>query len=131
MRIGEMGRRAKVTPRTIRHYEQLGLLPRGQREGNGQHRYPEEAILRLKKIEDLKALGLSLAEIGSVIELYFAEPDEMNAKTQVLTILRQHLAEANHRMAGLERFRSDLTANIARFERWLGARDRHKEDEHD
>ncbi|OZQ69846.1 hypothetical protein CA600_02330 [Paenibacillus sp. VTT E-133280] len=37
MRIGELTKRAGVTPRTIRYYESIGLMPSGEREGTGQH----------------------------------------------------------------------------------------------
>ena len=63
MRIGELAGRAGVTLRTIRHYERLGLLPKGEREGNGRHYYPEVSIARLEKIDQLKRLGLTLETV--------------------------------------------------------------------
>ena len=129
VRIGELSRRAEVTVRTVRHYESLGLLPRGAREGAGQHRYPEQALARLRKIEQLKALGLSLEEIGSVVELYFMDPSGRMAKLEVLAILRGHLAEAERKISGLDRFRADLQAHIVRFERWLEHHDGSIEEE--
>ena len=89
MRIGELARRAGVTLRTIRHYERLGLLPKGQREGNGQHYYAEPIIARLEKIDQLKRLGLSLEEVSGVIDLYFTDPTRRHAKRKVLSILRR------------------------------------------
>jgi MerR family transcriptional regulator, copper efflux regulator len=119
MRIGELAEQAKVTPRTVRYYESLGLIPTGEREGSGQHRYPEETVLRLKKIEQLKALGLSLQEISKVIHLYFDDPSGKRAKVKVLELLRSHLSETDAQLTSLTQFRAELMGHIERFERWL------------
>jgi len=119
MRIGELARRVGVTLRTIRHYERLGLLPKGEREGNGQHYYSEASIARLEKIDQLKRLGLSLEEVSGVIDLYFSDPSRKSAKRKVLSILRQHLSQADEKITALTKFRSDLQAHIERFDQWL------------
>ncbi len=119
MRIGELAERAEVTPRTVRYYESIGLLPPGEREGKGQHYYTEETVARLRKIEQLKHLGLSLDEIREVIDLYFTDTSGVRAKQKVLAMLRGHLAEADQKVAALQQFRADLQAHIERFERWL------------
>ena len=121
MRIGELTERAGVTPRTVRYYESIGLLPPGEREGSGQHYYTEETVERLRKIDQLKALGLSLEEIRDVIPLYFTDPSHIETKQKVLVMLRQHLAETDHKIGALEQFRAELKANIERFERWIEA----------
>ena len=119
MRIGELARRVGVTLRTIRHYERLGLLPKGEREGNGQHYYSEASIARLEKIDQLKRLGLTLEEVSGVIELYFSDPSRRSAKRKVLSILRQHLSQTDEKIAALTKFRSDLQSHIDRFDQWL------------
>jgi DNA-binding transcriptional MerR regulator len=119
MRIGDVAERAEVTPRTIRYYESLGLIPEGDREGSGQHYYSEATIARLRKIDQLKKLGLSLEEIGAVIDLYFTDPSGVQPKRKVLTILRTHLAGADRKIGALQQFRADLQGHIDRFERWL------------
>ena len=123
MRIGDLTERAEVTPRTVRYYESIGLLPPGEREGNGQHYYNEETLARLRKIDQLKKLGLSLDEIRDVIDLYFTDPSGIRPKQKVLAILRQHLAEAEQKIGALQQFRADLQAHIARFERWFVERE--------
>ena len=119
MRIGDLAERADVTPRTVRYYESIGLLPPSEREGHGQHYYTEETLARLRKIDQLKKLGLSLDEIRDVIDLYFVDPSGRQPKQRVLAILRKHLAEADQKIGALQQFRADLRANIERFERWL------------
>jgi MerR family transcriptional regulator, copper efflux regulator len=123
MRIGDLTQRAGVTQRTVRYYESIGLLPPGEREGHGQHYYGEETLARLQKIDQLKKLGLSLDEIRDVIDLYFTDPSGIQPKQKVLAILRQHLAEADRKISGLQQFRADLQAHIERFERWLEERE--------
>lgn len=123
MRIGDLTERAEVTARTVRYYESIGLIPPGEREGHGQHYYNEETLARLRKIDQLKKLGLSLDEIRDVIDFYFIDPSGIQPKQKVLAILRQHLAETNQKIGALEQFRADLQANIDRFERWLEERE--------
>ena len=131
MRIGELTRRAGVTARTVRYYVSIGLMPEGAREGAGQHHYQAEAVTRLKKIDQLKALGLSLDEIGSVIDLYFTDPSGQRPKEKVLAILHQHLRDTELKIGGLQQFRADLEAHIARFERWFESRDQRRKGEDD
>jgi DNA-binding transcriptional MerR regulator len=70
LRIGEVAQRAGTTPRTIRYYEELGLLPAAAERGAGRHRlYSEHDVDRLEQILRLKdLLGLSLDELRDVIE---------------------------------------------------------------
>jgi len=119
MRIGELTERAGVTPRTVRYYESIGLIPPGEREGQGQHYYTEETLARLRKIDQLKKLGLSLDEIRDVIDLYFIDPSGVQAKQKVLVVLRQHLTEVDQKIREYQQFRAELEDHIGRFERWL------------
>lgn len=119
MRIGELAQLAEVTPRTVRYYESIGLLPPGERQGGGQHYYGAETVARLRKIEQLKLLGLSLDEIADVIDLYFTDPSHLRAKTKILGMLRAHLAEVDEKVEAAQQARADLRAHIGRFERWL------------
>ncbi len=119
MRIGDLTEQAGVTPRTVRYYESIGLLPPGEREGHGQHYYTEETLARLRKIDQLKKLGLGLDEIRDVIDLYFTDPSGRQPKQKILVMLRQHLAETDQKIGTLQQFRAELQAHIARFEFWL------------
>lgn len=125
MRIGDLTERAGVTHRTVRYYESIGLIPRGEREGRGQHYYTEETVARLRKIDQLKKLGLSLEEIRDVIDLYFIDPSGVQPKQKVLDILRKHLAETDQKIDALQQFRADLQNNIERFEHWFKEREAH------
>jgi MerR family transcriptional regulator, repressor of the yfmOP operon len=70
LRIGEVAKRVGTTPRTIRYYEEIGILPsEGDRE-SGRHRlYGEREVQRLSEALRLKELlGLSLDELKELLE---------------------------------------------------------------
>ena len=119
MRIGEFAEQAGVTPRTIRYYEGLGLLGPSEREGQGFRYYSEAELARLKKIDALKQLGLSLEEIGEVLPLYCDDPTGLRGKRRVLEILQRQLAETDDKVAMLQRFRADLKQNIDRIQAFI------------
>lgn len=119
MRIGELAKEAGVTPRTIRYYESLGLLGPSEREGKGFRYYTEVELARLRKIDALKTLGLTLEEISSIIDLFFEEPTMLLGKQKLLEILQTHLEETNGKIAALAQFRSELEANIAKIQQWI------------
>ena len=119
MRIGELAQKAGVTPRTIRYYEDLGLLGPSEREGKGFRYYTSVELARLRKIDALKGLGLSLEEIRSIIDLFFEEPTMLRGKQKLLEILQNHLQETDEKIEALAQFRTDLQANIARIEQYI------------
>jgi DNA-binding transcriptional MerR regulator len=70
LRIGEVAKLAGTTPRTIRYYEEIGLLPASSARERGAHRtYAEEEVERLTDLLRLKdLLGLSLDGLKELIE---------------------------------------------------------------
>ena len=70
LRIGEVARLAGTTPRTIRYYEEIGLLPVPAGRAPGAHRtYAEADVERLTELLRLKdLLGLSLEELKELVE---------------------------------------------------------------
>ncbi|MFN8569531.1 MAG: MerR family transcriptional regulator [Kouleothrix sp.] len=119
MRIGEFAEQAGVTPRTIRYYEGLGLLGPNEREGHGFRYYTEAELGRLKKIDALKQLGLSLEQIGEVLPLYCDDPTGLRGKRRVLELLQAQLSDADEKISMLQRFRAELQANISRIEAFI------------
>jgi MerR family transcriptional regulator, repressor of the yfmOP operon len=70
LRIGEVAEQVGVTPRTIRYYEELGLLGGGEGRTKGEHRhYGDTDVVRLRELIRLRdLLGLSLEELVSLAE---------------------------------------------------------------
>lgn len=119
IRIGELAQRAGVTPRTIRYYESLGLLGPSERVGTGFRYYTDAELARLRKIDALKALGLTLEEISGIIDLFFEEPTPLQGKQKLLKILQTHLKETNNKIDALAQFRSELQANVTKIQQWI------------
>ncbi|WDT90981.1 MerR family transcriptional regulator [Streptomyces sp. SCSIO-PteL053] len=68
MLIGEVARRSGVSARMLRHYESLGLVRPSGRTGSGYREYSGEDVRRIFHIESLRAVGLSLREIGRALD---------------------------------------------------------------
>jgi DNA-binding transcriptional MerR regulator len=68
LRIGEVAERTGTTPRTIRYYEEIGLLPgSGPREPGAHRLYDDTDVERLSQLLELKSLlGISLDELGEI-----------------------------------------------------------------
>jgi DNA-binding transcriptional MerR regulator len=125
MRIGEVARRLGTTTRTIRYYEEIGLLGGpGAREA-GQHRvYGEDEVERLGDALRLKSvLGLTLEELGELLEAeearaarreewWHADPDPVRRRE----ILDQGLSYVERQLALVRRRREELDALGAQLE---------------
>ncbi|MFQ6855715.1 MerR family transcriptional regulator [Streptomyces sp. 35M1] len=68
MLIGEVARRSGVSARMLRHYESLGLVRPSGRTGSGYREYSGEDVRRIFHIESLRAMGLSLREVGRALD---------------------------------------------------------------
>lgn len=69
MLIGELADAAGVTSQAIRFYERKGLLPNAERGANGYRVYDESTLTRLRFVNVAQTAGLTLSEIGSIIDL--------------------------------------------------------------
>ena len=69
MRIGELAEATGTTTKTLRFYEDSGLLPPPERTINGYRDYDQEAIARLDFIRRGRAAGLTLAQIREVLDI--------------------------------------------------------------
>jgi DNA-binding transcriptional MerR regulator len=72
MQIGELAERTELSLRTIRHYDEVGLLPASRTEG-GFRVYTERDVERLTHIKRMKPLGFSLEEMAELLELLGAD----------------------------------------------------------
>ena len=115
LRIGDLAERAGVTPRTIRYYEELGLLPPAERE-HGKHRtYDEAAVERLREITRLRdLLGLSLEELKRVIQAEDARAElrrrfeETESTAERLRIVEQALPNVELQLELVRRRQDEL-----------------------
>ncbi|GLZ38247.1 MerR family transcriptional regulator [Actinokineospora sp. NBRC 105648] len=65
--IAQVARMSKVTSRTLRHYDEIGLLPPAWVGDNGYRFYEQEQLLRLQQILVLRSLGLGLDTIAEIV----------------------------------------------------------------
>ncbi len=107
MRIGELAEAAGVTAKTVRYYESIGLMPSPGRTSSGYRRYDHELLDRLRFIRDAQATGLSLTEIGSILELKDAG---QGACDHTRGLLAGHLAEIDRQIDRLVATRAALAA---------------------
>jgi DNA-binding transcriptional MerR regulator len=131
LRIGEIAERSGVTPRTIRYYEELGLLPRSERE-HGKHRvYTEADVERLRELTRLRdLLGLSLDELRSMliaedaraeVRRRFHETDSREEQLELLDRALPHLetqlALVRRKLGELQELEADLVEVRKRVQR--------------
>ncbi len=115
-RIGELAAQVGLTPQAIRFYETRGLLGPSEREGKGHRYYGDEELARLKKLQGLQAIGLSLEDIAHVLPLYYADPTGVAGKKKIIEILRRQLEDTDRKLAAIQVFRDELLRNITKFE---------------
>jgi DNA-binding transcriptional MerR regulator len=116
MKIGEVARRTGTTPKTIRYYEDIGLLPAPPRAANGYRDYGDETVDRLSFVRDAQATGLSLTEIDSILDL--RGRGETTCE-HVTGLLERHLAALDAHIERLQATRSklaDLTDRAKRLD---------------
>lgn len=83
MHIGELAERTGLSLRTIRHYDDVGLLPATARTDGGFRVYSEDDFERLMVIKQMKPLGFSLEEMADILELFASQEagtDDARAK---------------------------------------------------
>jgi MerR family transcriptional regulator, thiopeptide resistance regulator len=107
-RIGELAAATGLTVRTLHHYEHIGLLGPASRTEGRQRLYDEHDVQRLYRIRALRDLGLSLADIGRMLE------DDGAALGDVL---RAHLARVDAELQRLGRLRTLLDRACAQADR--------------
>jgi DNA-binding transcriptional MerR regulator len=130
LRIGEVARLAGTTPRTIRYYEEIGLLPSGEEREAGRHRlYSEEDVQRLQEALRLKTLlGVSLEELKALLEAEEARGalrDEWHHGNPGARRRREILDQALGHVERQLDLLAGRRAEIARLERDLRAKQEH------
>jgi MerR family transcriptional regulator, repressor of the yfmOP operon len=126
-RIGEVAERVGVTPRTIRYYEELGLLGTMDARAKGAHRlYAEADIARLEELIRLRnLLGLTLEEIVAVVEAEEAraalrnqweesasDAERARIVEAAIPLVERQLELVNARRATLSEFADELSEKL-------------------
>ena len=105
MNIGEVAERSGIPPKTIRYYEDIGLV-RAQRSGNGYRTFRETDLHKLAFLGRARALGFSIEDCRNLLSLY---EDETRESAQVKTIAEEHLSAIDNKIAQLQEMRETLS----------------------
>jgi Cu(I)-responsive transcriptional regulator len=111
MNIGEAAARSGVSPKMVRHYESLGLLPRVARTEAGYRQYGDAEVHTLRFIRRARDLGFSMAEIAELLKLW---QNRRRASGDVKRIALAHVADLERRMsemAAMKRTLEDLASH--------------------
>ncbi|MBN1838321.1 MAG: MerR family transcriptional regulator, partial [Spirochaetales bacterium] len=109
--------RAGVTVRTVRYYEELGILECSNRTGTRHRRYSDRDLVRLRRVQQLKGYGLSLGEIREIFELAREDPSGEKSRLRLLSRYREKCREAERRKLSLERYIAELEWHIDQLEK--------------
>ncbi|WP_394194844.1 MerR family transcriptional regulator [Microbacterium foliorum] len=100
--IQDIARLAGTTSRTLRHYDDVGLLPPSRIAHNGYRHYDEAALVRLQRILLLRELGLGLPQIAEVLDPVNARQSEESALETHLELLREEQNRLARQIASVE-----------------------------
>jgi DNA-binding transcriptional MerR regulator len=105
MRIGELANQLGINTKTIRYYEEIGLVPPAPRTPSGYRDYSDTDTTRLIFIKSAQRLGLSLEEIAEILSLR----DRGEAPcAYVRDVIAQQLSSIDKRIAELRALRTEL-----------------------
>ena len=107
--ISEVCARLDVSARTVRYYEELGLLPGVRRKSGARRVYGEDELQRLRFITRLKALGLSLEEVRELNAVHGLEGSTRAMLARLDALLGQRLADLHRRIAELGDLRDEIS----------------------
>lgn len=111
MKIGELADRAGVSAKTVRYYESIGLLASPERTASNYRDYDDAAVARLKFVRDSQAAGLTLAEVGSILDMKDAG---QSTCAHTRDLVHRHLEEIDRQIEALTLARGEMAALAAR-----------------
>lgn len=106
MYIGELAKQVGVNPKTIRYYEEIGLLPEPERADSNYRVYSPESIRRLSFVKKAQLLGMALDEIKGVLAI--RENGQLPCE-HVRSLLAHKLGELDRQIDQIREFRRELT----------------------
>jgi len=108
MNIGEASDRSGLPAKTIRYYEEIGLV-RPRRDGNGYRAFAERDVHELVFLARARALGFTVEECRALLALW---RDRDRASADVRRIAGEHLARIERKLAELQAMRATLAELI-------------------
>jgi DNA-binding transcriptional MerR regulator len=133
LRIGEVAELTRTTPRTIRYYEEIGLLPETAEREQGKHRvYTQADVERVREIIRLRdLLGLSLDELSRLLEAEaaraeirreYAQSEDPETRKRLLGEALGHIATQLELVRGRQRELEQLEGELVEKRRSINKR---------
>lgn len=120
--IGELARSLGVTARTLRLYEQLGLIDPPQRTEGGIRFYTKDDIRRIKFVLKVKELGLSLKQMQELAEIYRQSKVPDRIMPRLIEILDAHTDAIHRKIGKLSSLAKDISEYRQRIVDYYGIR---------
>jgi len=124
IQIGELAKKTKVTPRTIKHYEEKGLLMPFKKTRGGFRLYQNDKVELVERIRQLKKAGFSLSEVkeieeisGIVEEENILEKVDENELDKMITFLQFQLEKTEERLNEIIKVKKGLVKVIEFLEK--------------
>ncbi|NNG05651.1 MAG: Cu(I)-responsive transcriptional regulator [Inquilinus sp.] len=111
MKIGELAGRSGLPPKTIRYYEDIGLVRPATRQENGYRAYGDRDVRVLRFLKRARGLGFGVADCRELLSLY---EDRDRASADVKAVARRQVADIDRKIAELQGMRDSLTDLIDR-----------------
>ena len=106
--IGELSSQLEMSQRTIRYYEEIGLLNSIKRVEGGRRIYTEKDLRRLKLIKRLKIMGMTLSEMQELESMWSYEKSNEKVLKRLMELLNNHLKRLEDRIADLDILRHEI-----------------------
>jgi DNA-binding transcriptional MerR regulator len=104
--IGEVAKLSGINPKTIRHYEEINLLPKPKRDKSNNYRiYADDTVRRISFIKKAQSLGFTLREIKEILTL---RDEGFKPCRHVRDLLRQRAIDIDQKIAELTTLRREL-----------------------
>lgn len=114
--ISELASMFDISSRTIRYYEEIGMLTSEMRESMTKQRsYTNKERRRLKLILRGKKLGFSLQEIKEMVELYESNPKGEDESQRIIAFANRKIGELEEQMQQLKILKEEIEAHKERF----------------
>ena len=118
--IGELAQKLEMSQRTIRYYEEIGLLNSIKRIEGGRRVYTDTDLRRLKLIKRLKIMGLTLSEMQELEAMWTIEKSNDKVLKRLLELLASHLKRLDDRITDLTILRNEITEYQERIQSKIG-----------
>lgn len=112
MRIGKLAKMTGITPRTLRFYEEIGLINPTEHSHRGNRLYSTDCVDKILTINNLKEYGLRLSEIEEIFHAKDKALTKKDAVAKIRGILTEQEKALNFKIAFLNKMKQELHTTL-------------------